>query len=55
MKVVGELNKVEETYLVVLYRRDIVAEILLKYAVDPFGLTVDVRVEGSGEVELHPK
>lgn len=49
----GELGKVEETYPVVLFGGDIMTEVLLEHVVDLFCLTVGLRVEGGGEVELH--
>lgn len=51
MRVVGELGKVKETYLVVLFDRDVIVEILLEHIVDLFCLTVDLQVKRGGEVE----
>lgn len=52
MRVVGELGKIEKTYLVMLFGGDIVAEVLFEHSVDLLSLTIRLWVEGNGEVEL---
>lgn len=51
----GKLGKVEEMYLVVMFGRDVVAEVLLEHAIDLFDLPIGLWMEGCGEVELCPK
>lgn len=55
IRVVGKLDKVEQTYPIVFFGEDIVLEILLKHVVDPFCLAVGLQMEGDREVELCPE